>query len=121
TDWYSKPYVKKWCEDIAAHVAHYMSGVRDTMRLPHKPFLELVVTGGSSAVAPIKPCLLDGVKDALMRREIGAGVVDGTTVIQHYLATFRNGGYTDTQMALLAVSLGASHPRMVDLTHYDSL
>lgn len=121
TDWYSKPYVTKWCEDIASHVAHYVSQVRDTTRLPHKPFLELVVTGGSSAVTPVKACLLDGVKNALLRREIGAGVVDGTQVIQPYLAAFAQGGYSDTQMAQLAVSLGASHPRMVDLTHYDSL
>jgi hypothetical protein len=98
-----------------------MSGVRDSMRLPHKPFLEVVVTGGSSAVTPVKKSLLDGVKDALLKREIGAGVVDGTEVIKPYLATFAQGGYSETQMAQLAVSLGASHPRMVDLTHYDSL
>jgi hypothetical protein len=121
TEWYSRPYVKKWCDDIAAHVAHYMSGVRDTMRLPHKPFLELVVTGGSSAVAPIKPALLEGVKDSLLRRGIGAGVVEGTAVIEPYLAALSQGGYSDTQMAQLAVSLGASHPKMVDLTHYESL
>ena len=121
TDWYAHPYVTKWCTDIATHVAHYMSGVRDTMRLPHKPFLEVVVTGGSSAVTPVKKSLLDGVKDALLKREIGAGVVDGTEVIKPYLAAFAQGGYSETQMAQLAVSLGASHPRMVDLTHYDSL
>jgi len=121
TDWYSKPYVKKWCDDIASHVAHYIEGVHDAMRLPHKPFLELVVTGGSSAVTPVKACLVDRVKDALLTRGIGAGVVDGTTVIQPYLAALKQGGYSDTQMAQLAVSLGASHPRMVDLTHYDSL
>lgn len=121
TDWYSKPYVTKWCSDIANHVAHYMSAVQDTVRLPHKPFLEVVVTGGSSAVTPVKAGLLDGVKDALSKRGIGAGVVDGTEVIRPYLSAFAQGGYSDTQMAQLAVSLGASHPRMVDLTHYDSL
>jgi hypothetical protein len=42
-------------------------------------------------------------------------------VIQPNLAALKQGGYSDTQMAQLAVSLGASHPRMVDLTHYDSL
>lgn len=121
TDWYSKPYVAKWCTDIATHVSHYMSGVRDSMRLPHMPFLEIVVTGGSSAVNPVKQSLLDGVRAALAKREIGAGVVDGTEIIKPYLAAFASGGYSETQMAQLAVSLGASHPRMVDLTHYDTL
>ncbi|HEV2396607.1 MAG TPA: hypothetical protein VGS27_06685 [Candidatus Sulfotelmatobacter sp.] len=121
TDWYSKPYVKKWCDDVASHVAHYIAGVQDNMRLPHKPFLELVVTGGSSAVTPVKACLLDHVKEALLARGIGSGVVDGTTVTQPYVAALKQGGYSETQMAQLAVSLGASHPRMVDLTHYDRL
>jgi len=74
------------------------------MRLPHKPFLELVVTGGSSAVTPVKDCLLDGVldgvKDVLLTGGIGAGIVDGTTVIQSYLAALKQGGYSETQILL---------------------
>jgi hypothetical protein len=121
TEWYGRPYVVRWSEEIAKHVSRYMQDVRDTIRLPHKPYLELVITGGSSAVAPVKTALVEHVKEALLRREIGMGVVEGTNVIQPSFGAVLGGGYSDTQQAQLAVCLGASDPRMVKLTHYDSL
>lgn len=121
TDWHDTSYVSRWCDEIVKHVSSYTYDVRDNIRLPHMPYLELVVTGGSSAVEPIRAKLVKGVQDALLRRGIGRGVVEGTHTIQLDLDAFSGGGYSDTQRAQLAVCLGASDPRMVKLTHYDSL
>ena len=44
-DWYTRHYVKAWCESIAEHVGDYIEHVPDSTRLPRNPPLEIVVTG----------------------------------------------------------------------------
>ncbi len=118
TAWYTKAYVDEWCCSIAERVAEYMRTVPDMIRLPKEPHLQIVVTGGSSAVQPIKRHLIDGVKQALKERGIGTQLSGRTSLIDPPTSDLLGRGYTDVQAAQLAVSLGASHPRMTELKHY---
>ena len=118
TDWYRKPYVDEWCQAIAGHVASYVSGIPDSTRLPRPPPLEVVITGGSSAVEPVRGYLLDGAKKALRERGVGANLSQETRPLIPVNAALLGEGYTDIQCAQLAVSLGAAHPRMTELKHY---
>lgn len=42
-----------------------MRGIRDDVGLPKEPPLEVVITGGSSAVEPMRTAVLDKVREAL--------------------------------------------------------
>jgi hypothetical protein len=118
TDWYAKPYVEEWCRSIAARVAEYMRRVPDNARLPRKPALELVITGGSSAVQPVKPSLIQAVVQALKDRGIQPLLSEATSPLGTSIPSLGSAGYSDIQCAQLAVCFGASHPWMADLKHY---
>ena len=118
TDWHGKQYLSEWCEAIAGHIADYISVIPDKTRLPKTPPLQVVVTGGSSAVPKVKEHILERVKDALRARGVGAGVCDASSLILPSISTLRGGGSTEIQCAQLAVCFGASHPRFAELTHY---
>jgi hypothetical protein len=117
TDWYHKPFVKEWCNSITERVEHYMRNVRDEIRLPRDPGLEIVITGGSSAVKPIGEHILGGVIFALTARGISPNLIKATTIVGPP-KQMPGGGYTDVQYAQLAVCLGASHPGLTQFKHY---
>lgn len=118
TDWHSKPWLLEWCESISETVAEYMKSVPDEMRLPKYPPLEVVITGGSSGVEPIKPILMKRIARALVERGISEGLSNQTTAITVGPSNRQMRGYSDIEIAQLAVCLGASHPRMAQLKHY---
>jgi len=47
-----QPYLHEWCGLISDSVGEYVSEIRDDVCLTKEPHLEVVVTGGSSAVEP---------------------------------------------------------------------
>lgn len=96
----------------------YISAVPDNTRLPKPPSLEVVITGGSSAVEPVKGHILDGVKKALKEKGVGTSLSEKTRPLSPVTAELLGKGYTDIQCAQLAVSLGAAHPMMTELKHY---
>ena len=113
-NWYSKPYVREWTTLIGDHVKEYASGIRDDICLPNKPELEVILTGGSSVVAPLKEIVLQDVKTALKHRGLGVsaklmGLVQPET---------HGRSYREVEVAQLAVSLGASDPRLAELKAY---
>jgi len=52
-DWYEKPYVREWTGLIAEHIREYVRTIQYDIWLPDNPSLEVVITGGSSAVKPM--------------------------------------------------------------------
>src|SRR5207245_3952875 len=111
TDWYAKPYVREWCEAISSHVAYYAQNVPDDVRLPSRPPLELVVTGGSSAVEPIKEALRGSIITALQSRQIQPELCQGTKLLGVNAVQPGDPVYRPAQVAQMAVALGASSPR----------
>ncbi len=117
TDWVDKHFLTEWCQAIASHVRDYVTTVRDSTRLPQFPALEVVVTGGSSAVPKVRDEILGHVKYSLKARGIGVSVSEATQLVSPSLSRLA-GGYSEIQCAQLAVSFGASHPRFTELKHY---
>lgn len=117
-DWHTRPYVEEWSLSIARRVRDYIEGVPDEIRLPKTPPLEVVITGGSSAVPragiDIVTCVVRGLK----ARGIAAQLADNTRSMSASIKGLQGGGFSDIQLAQLAVSLGASDPRLTRLTHY---
>jgi len=114
--WVTKPYVREWSSRIAAHVSDYAKSLRDDVCLPHKPELEIVVTGGSSAVKPMRDEVLNQVKDALVER--GHSIGYSTKLIEPESFGLKSGGSDNVRLAQLAVSLGASDPFLSELKAY---
>ncbi|MGA2897659.1 MAG: hypothetical protein ABSE27_08695 [Acidobacteriaceae bacterium] len=114
--WLDKPYVREWSERIAAHVSEYAKVLRDEVCLPRSPGLEVVITGGSSAVQRMRDKVLDEVIRALVERGLPIGTA--TRLIQPDSFGLQAGGYEQVQLAQLAVSLGASNPLLSELKAY---
>jgi hypothetical protein len=114
--WLTKPYVHEWSERIAAHVSEYTKSIRDELCLPINPPLEVVVTGGSSAVAPMRDEVLKGIRQALVDRGLLIG--NATQLIEPESPSLQGGEYRSVQVAQLAVSLGASDPLLSELKPY---
>ena len=117
--WLEKPYVSEWSNRIAAHVSEYARSLRDDVCLPQAPELEVVITGGSSAVQQMRDDVLDGIKRALVERGLPIG--SATRLIQPESFGLQAGGYEQVQLAQLAVSLGASDPLLSELKAYPDL
>lgn len=115
-DWYDRAYVADWCRSIADHLASYMRDVPDDDRLPRNPPLEIVLTGGSSVVRPVREVILGGVIAAL--RERGIGIAGNTRFLQVGEDLTGPAGEDEVERAQLAVSLGAAHPKLVKLRHF---
>lgn len=116
--WYEKPYVREWTALIADHVAEYVRGICDEICLPNNPELEVVLTGGSSVVEPLRDETLRQVRSALRRRGIGEALSDATKLIEVAHPESLGRSYRAVEVAQLAVSLGASDPRLADLKAY---
>jgi hypothetical protein len=114
--WVGKPYVKEWSTRIADHVAEYARSIQDEVCLPNEPELELVVTGGSSAVEPMRREVLNEVRAALQERGYGIGAA--TKIIEPESFGIQGGGFSSVHLAQLAVSLGASDPFLSELKAY---
>ncbi len=115
-DW---PAVKDWIRDIARHAADYIRVIEDTVRLPHDPPLEIILTGGSG---PSIPDLAEEIRRqvvyALQRK--GFGPIAGRTEIADVLLP--EYGLPDAfAYARRIVSLGAADPEKPRLSHIDSL
>ncbi len=109
--WYRKSYVHQWTTLIGDHVAEYVRGIRDDLCLSKSPALEVVLTGGSSVVSPLREETMRQVSTALEQRGLrqAAKLLD----VSHPDALGRS--YRAVEVAQLAVSLGASDPRLTEL------
>lgn len=114
--WLTKPYLSEWSDTIAAHVAEYAKSLRDDLCLPNKPELEIVVTGGSSAVKPMRDEVLKQVSRALVERGLPIGNL--SKLIEPESFGLERGGDENVRIAQLAVSLGASDPFLSELKAY---
>jgi hypothetical protein len=114
--WLTKPYVSEWSDAIATHVAEYAKSLRDDVCLPNKPELEIVVTGGSSAVQPMRDEVLKQVSLALVERGLPIG--NFSKLIEPESFGLQSSGYEKVRIAQLAVSLGASDPYLSELKAY---
>jgi hypothetical protein len=114
--WLAKPFVQEWSCRIAAHIAHYAKSLQDDICLPSKPELEVVVTGGSSAVKPMKDEVLAQVQRALIERGLLIG--KSTKLIEPESFGLQESSYPRVQLAQLAVCLGASDPLLSELKAY---
>ena len=112
--WIKKPYLREWCGLISDSVGEYVSGIRDDVCLPKEPNLEVVVTGGSSAVEPMRTAVLDKVRGALKDR----GCAAGANMLKVASLKSVASGYREVQIAQLAVALGASDPYLSELKSY---
>ena len=117
-DWYVKPYLREWTTLIGDHVGEYVHGIRDDICLPNNPALEVVLTGGSSVVAPLRAEILRRVKSSLQLRGLGVGFSDATKSIDVMRSQPLGRTYREVEVAQLAVSLGASDPLLADLKAY---
>jgi hypothetical protein len=93
-----------------------MEHVPDTIRLPRNPPLEIVVTGGSSAVRPVIDAILKAVVEALRRR--GIGIAGTSKILSGHDADPAVASFSTVERAQLAVGLGAAHPQLAELKHY---
>lgn len=118
SEWQAKPFVGEWCQAISAHVGHYAAGIPDSDRLPVSPPLELVATGGSTAVEPVKASLRVAVAGALKSRGFSPGLCEKTRLVDVTTSVLAGRGYRPVQVAQLAVALGASSPRLTELKYY---
>jgi len=114
--WYLKPYVHEWTGMISDHVAEYVSGIRDDICLPKSPDLEVVLTGGSSVVLPLRDETMRRVRTALEHR--GRAAFAGAKLINVSRPESLGRSYREVEVAQLAVSLGASDPRLTELKAY---
>lgn len=92
-----------------------MQSVPDELCLHRAKSLDIVMTGGSSAVRPIRDAIKKSVRLALHAREL-----EGINVrLESARSTFLSPRYNDVVQAQLAVSLGASHPQFTELKYYE--
>jgi len=84
--------------------------------LPNKPELEIVVTGGSSAVQPMRDEVLKQVSRALVERGLSIG--NFSKLIEPESFGLQGSGSEKVRIAQLAVSLGASDPSLSELKAY---
>lgn len=114
-EWHERPFVSEWCAAISDAVGDYMQRVPDQVRLPKPPELELVLTGGSSAVPPLRNRIVGRVAQALQDRGIPEQLCMQTRIASGHDNLL---GASSVERAQLAVSMGASHPRLTELIHY---
>lgn len=117
TEWHDKQYLSEWCESIASHVADCIKVIPDKTRLPRNPPLQVIMTGGYSALPRVKERILGRVMDALIARGIDERVCKAHSLILPSISNLRGGGYSEIQCAQLAVCFGAAYPRFTELTH----
>jgi hypothetical protein len=117
-DWYEKPYVREWTGLIAEHIREYVRTIQYDIWLPDNPSLEVVITGGSSAVKPMREELLNRVRTALSQRGLSKEFSDRTHLIEPKSDFQLNRAYRDIELAQLAVCLGASDPLLTELKSY---
>ncbi len=110
--------MKEWSGRIAAHIGEYAKSIHDDVCLPNKPALEVVITGGSSAVNSMRIEVVDQVKAALIGRGISIG--ESTSLSEAQAFGLDENQYDSVRVAQLAVSLGASHPYLSELKAYPS-
>jgi hypothetical protein len=79
--WYQKPYVREWTTLIGDHVADYVAGIHDEICLRDWPELEVVLTGGSSVISPLKDEIMRQVKTALEKRGLARESSESTRLI----------------------------------------
>jgi len=109
--WYTKPYVGQWTTLIGDHVAEYVRGIRDDLCLARSPALEVVLTGGSSVVSPLREETIRQVRTALEQR----GLRQAAQLLDVARPDALGRRYRAVEVAQLAVSLGASDPRLTEL------
>jgi hypothetical protein len=109
--WYQKPYVHEWTALIGEHISDYVHEICDEVCLPRGPGLELVLTGGSSVVEPLRKEIVRQVTSALARRRT-EGLSHGNVIEVRSATT----GYRAVEVAQLAVALGASDPLLAEMT-----
>lgn len=114
--WFQKPYVREWTTHIGDHIAEYVREIRDDICLPKDPMLEVVLTGGSSVVKPLREATLDKIILALRDRHIGEGLCRGTKLIELLRSNSLGKSYRTVEVAQLAVALGASDPLLAEMT-----
>lgn len=110
---------KDWIQIIARHSADYIAGVRDTIRLPSEPPLEIVLTGGSGPTIPgLAEAIRDHATEALRARGMGA-IAERTKIADVVLPQY---GLPDIEAyARRIVSIGAADPEKPKLRHKESL
>lgn len=103
---------------IAEHIREYVRTIQYDIWLPDNPSLEVVITGGSSAVKPMREELLNRVRTALSQRGPSKEFSDRTHLIEPKSDFQLNRAYRDIELAQLAVCLGASDPLLTELKSY---
>jgi hypothetical protein len=116
--WGGKSYVQEWSAKIADHVADYVEVIKDEICLANSPPLEVVITGGSSAVTTMRNHVLAGTQAALQRRGLSQAFSERTKLLSASTLASTLQGYDDVRMAQLAVALGASDPYLSQLKAY---
>ena len=86
--------------------------------LPNNPALEVVITGGSSAVKPMREEVLNRTRTALCQRGLSEEFSYMTHLIEPKSDFHLNRAYRDIELAQLAVCLGASDPLLTELKSY---
>lgn len=108
--------MREWTTHIGDHIAEYVREIRDDICLPKDPMLEVVLTGGSSVVKPLREATLDKIILALRDRHIGEGLCRGTKLIELLRSNSLGKSYRTVEVAQLAVALGASDPLLAEMT-----
>ena len=115
-DWLTHPAVAEWKRGIAEHVRSYVFDVPDRRWLSDKPGLQVLITGGSGAVAGLREEILSAAAEGLKQRGISVGVLDATT-----LMNIRLEGSAARDANRLAVALGAASEDLPRLTYFQKL
>jgi hypothetical protein len=98
------------------HIAEYIRGIRDDICLPKPPDMEVVLTGGSSVVLPLREEAIRSVRTALKHRR--GETFEGARLVNVTHPESLGRSYREVEVAQLAVSLGASDPRLSELKAY---
>ncbi|MBC8028794.1 MAG: hypothetical protein H7Z16_01675 [Pyrinomonadaceae bacterium] len=115
-DWLNHPAVDEWRRSIAEHVLSYVADIPDRRWLPENPALQVLVTGGSSAVTGLGEKIVEAAKTGLERRGISDEVIQGTS-----LMTLSLEGPPAADANRLAVALGAASNDLPNLRYYPEL
>lgn len=119
-EWHGEQYCSDWCKEIARRAMDYPAQIDNPLHLNKNPAMEIVMTGGSSVVPPLKGHVLGtpedfGVKRALTLNGVMPGRADKTEFIPAHLTRLKDYNYAEVEVAKLAVCLGASDPYFVHL------